>query len=282
MALLKNLNLPRENSWYNPGNSEIVQFGCVIVPDTLSKKTLYFLFALALLPACAHLFFIFKYGVNFPFADQWDTPGWLFIHIAWDKLGWKDFIVQHNESRMLFSRLIFLGLAYLTKWNILYELLLTFLLTSIIAFSAYILSQLTLKENNLRRTLTLAIFSNLLIFSLTQYENFLWGFQVSILLSITCIVACLPITQLAIDFRWKFMASLMLCTVSTFTFANGLLSWFVVFPALFIPPTWRRTEVISRIPWIVAWGMGFGLNLLTYLSCLSMSSQPITLNLQRR
>ncbi|MBO9999866.1 MAG: hypothetical protein J7641_12840 [Cyanobacteria bacterium SID2] len=205
---------------------------------------------------------ILNFGVNFPIWDQWDTPGLMFVKIQDGSIdvsngqwNWGYWTAQHNESRKLFPRLILVSLASLTNWNVKVEMFFILGFIVLIAIELYILSRLTLKNTVLSRIDGLAIVANLLIFSLIQYDNFLFGLQVCVLLSLTGIVTGLLIAQTRFSLWLKTTIGVLLCLVSTYSFSNGLLSWFVVFPAMFFPDELRWRSIVRRIPGMLVWGM---------------------------
>ena len=102
---------------------------------------------LVILPAVVMGILIMTYSVNIPYWDQWNLMPQLFIKVSQNSLSWQDLIAQHNESRKLFPRLIFLGLAYLTNWDVRYEMLAIFLLACLISLNIYRLNRLTVKFN---------------------------------------------------------------------------------------------------------------------------------------
>lgn len=72
-------------------------------------------------------FLITRFGVNVPFWDEWFTPGDLFnkIHSS-GHISFPDLIAQHNESRKVFPKLLFLAVASLTHWDTRYQMAIFF------------------------------------------------------------------------------------------------------------------------------------------------------------
>ena len=128
---------------------------------------------------------IWRYSVNVPFWDQWDTPGQLIVEASQSQLTVEQWMRQHNESRTLFPNLIFLTLANLTNWNTRSEMLVTFLLACLVSVNIYCLSKITI--HNSWQHLICFVLANLLIFSPIQQENWLWGFQGITFVSIAAI-----------------------------------------------------------------------------------------------
>lgn len=83
------------------------------------------LFMVAALPPVIVAGYIFLFGLNIPFWDQWDFSSQLFkiqeTGVSFDQL-----ISQHNEHRPFFPRIIWIGLARLTQYNVNAELWINF------------------------------------------------------------------------------------------------------------------------------------------------------------
>ncbi len=227
---------------------------------------------------------ILKYSVNFPFSDQWPLAI-MFEKIYTGNLSFSDLFAQFHESRKFFPRLIFIGLAYLTNWDVRYEMLVIFLLTCIVSLNVYWLSRLTVKGSFVTQIFLLAI-SNLLIFSPAQYENWLWGIQVVVYIPIACLTGCLVISQKKLSLRTKLIIVFFICTISTFSYANGMLTWVLVFPGLTILYSRKWQEIFTKNIWIIMGGLlGFIANAVVYFydyqkpdkhpSFLSAISHPV-------
>jgi hypothetical protein len=217
-------------------------------------------FCLAILPACFLGLLIVKYSVNVPFQDQWAIarllPKWVE-----GTLSFGDLIAQHNESRKFFPRLIFLALAQFTHWDVRYEMLSSFLLACIVAVNLYLLSRLTWVSSRIQGLLLAAI-ANLIIFSPVQWDNWLWGIQVVVFIPIACITTAISVCYSQLRLTSKFWICLGLAIVSTFSYANGILYWAIVFPVLL--PAWR--DWLSHKRLVVAWWFSFAIACLVYFS----------------
>jgi hypothetical protein len=215
-------------------------------------------FCLAILPACLLGFLIVKYGINVPFQDQWAIarllPKWVE-----GTLSFSDLIAQHNESRKFFPRLIFLTLAQFTHWDVRYEMLVSFLLACLVAINLYRLNRLTVGGSAVRGLLLAAI-ANLIIFSPVQWDNWLWGIQVVVFMPIACITTAILVCYSQLKLNTKFGICLGLAIVSTYSYANGILYWFVVFPVLL--PTWR--DWISHKRLVAGWWLSFAIACTVY------------------
>ena len=219
-------------------------------------------FLLAIIPAVLTGILIVKYSVNVPYWDQWPLAS-MFEKIYAGTLTFQDLISQHNESRKLFPRLLFIGLAYLTGGDVRYEMLVSFILACLVSFNLYRLSLLTVGGSRVK-LLLLACLSNLLIFSPIQDENWLWGIQLIVFVPIACLTSCILAAYSNLSLRLQILIGIILSTISTFSYANGLLCWVLVFPAIALakPKAWK--ELLKQKWLIVAWIVGFISNVVAY------------------
>jgi hypothetical protein len=176
---------------------------------------------------------ILQFAVNVPYWDQWHTPGSLFKAIYESQpISFETLIAQHNESRKFFPRLIFLATAYLTHWDIRYEMLLIFLTACLISINVFQVACKTFGDDKddrkSVRILLFIVIANLLIFSPAQYENWLWGIQLVVFLPTLCLTTGILICYSNLKIDWKVLLGVLLATISTYSYANGLLCWLLL------------------------------------------------------
>lgn len=225
-----------------------------------SKKILWM--TLAIIPPLILGLLIIKYSVNVPITDQWQIAA-IFKKINEGTVNFSDLITQHNESRKLFPRLIFIGLAYLTNWNVKYEMLVIFLLACVISVNIYCLNKFTVDAAQVK-VLFIAFISNIFIFSPIQYENWLWGIQIVVFIPIVCITTSILIAYSRLHPTAKFLICMILATISSFSYANGLLCWVIVLPVLALAKlkTW---SALLKNKWLyLLWIFGFITNISFY------------------
>lgn len=223
------------------------------------KVLKYISFSLAIFPALFLGILVFIYGVNSPYWDQW-VVGDLFIKFHNHSLTFSDLFDQQNESRLFFPRLIFISLAYLTHWDVRYEFWVIFLLACIVSVNIYCLSNLTVSGSTLKKLLLAAI-SNLLIFGPIQYENWLWGIQIVVFVPIVCLTTCILVAYSGLSARAKFLICMCLSTVSTYSYANGILCWVLALPVLIL----KSRKKLAKNRWLVfIWIIGFVINAVAY------------------
>lgn len=187
-------------------------------------------FLVLALPALWVGWLIYRFGVDTPWGDEWDSTRLLIEKMQAGTLGLGDFFAFHNEHRIFFPRLLTLALAQLTHWNVRAELLVIWILACVCSLNLWRVAQVTgWRSSPARHWFLLA--TNVLLFSPLQWENLLWGFQIGFFLPLATMTACLWVAP---SFRrpFDFLATILLCLISTFSIASGFASWFLTAPLL--------------------------------------------------
>ncbi|XWK90414.1 MAG: hypothetical protein U7127_10300 [Phormidium sp.] len=222
-------------------------------------------FILTIIPAFLIAILVYQNSVNIPFMDDWEISLLLDKVYPEFRLTLEKLISQHNESRYLFPRFIFIGLTYFNNWNwdIRHLMWVSLILACLVSLNVFRLIKWTISEN-LFKVIFLTILCNLLIFSPAQYENWLWGHQLIVFIPIACITTCLVAIYSDLNRKAKLVICLILCTISTYSFANGMLSWVVVFPALAISKNWRSPNIFKEKWLYITWIVTFTANVAVY------------------
>lgn len=208
-----------------------------------------FAFAVLALPALWVGWLVYCYGVDTPWGDEWDSTRLLLEKMQAGTLGLGDFFAFHNEHRIFFPRLLTLGLAKLTHWNVRAELLMIWVLACVCSLNLWRVAQVTGWRNS-RRLHWLLLGSNILLFSPLQWENLLWGFQIGFILPLATMTACLWVAP-SLRRPFDFLATMVLCLISTFSIASGFASWFLTAPLLLL---WnRKRPARGERSWRLVW-----------------------------
>ena len=228
-----------------------------------ATRLLWFALA-ALAPAGLLLALMLTYWVDVPFWDQWGAARF-FGAYARGQLTLHDLFRPQNEYRQFFPHLIFVGLGWLTRWDVRAEMFVSFLLACLACLGVYRLGKLTAAGVGRQRLLAFAA-SAFLIFSPVQYENWLFGVQVVYFVPVVCVIFCLVVAASpALGARARFLLCALLATVSTFSSANGILCWVVAAPALAAAGAWDGPDGRRRWGWAAAWAAGLAVNAALYL-----------------
>jgi len=225
-----------------PDQSEIPQH-FVFLSCSASKM-------LSIIPMALLIYVVAQYAVDVPFLDQWELVP-LLDKMYHGELTFHDLWAQQNEHRIFFPRIIMLVLARLTHWNINYELALNIIFA--LGIFAIFVYQIKITGRKLAvACLPWAIPAvSLVVFSVSQYQNWLWGWQLLMFLNVLAVVG--GIVLLANEpFRWwKFAAATLLGVVATYSFANGALFWPIGLMILFLLKTGARQKGRAAAIWIL-------------------------------
>ncbi|MCE5339691.1 MAG: hypothetical protein LLF92_01005 [Planctomycetaceae bacterium] len=198
----------------------------------LSKKI--FINVVVFLPFIFICSFVYKLGVTIPYYDQWEfIPTLEKMHNH--TLTFTDIWVNHSEHKIFFPKLIMLFWASISNWNIALELG-----TSIVFGLLIFLFLLSLLGNTLKTVpVWLKLFTSLMVFSTIQWQNWLWGWQMAIFMSILGVV----IAVWAAD-KWPGKSAglavvISACILSSYSFSSGLLTWPAVFILFLLQRKWK-------------------------------------------
>ncbi len=187
------------------------------------SRGFYIALVLSALPAIYLGLMIARYGVNVPDADQWDGSLPVVQKYFEGNLRFGDLWAQHNEHRILFPRLITLAVARFDHWNIRAEMAVSFVFA--VGIFAVIAWQLSAAGRKLRlEGLHWALPAiSLMVFSLTQDQNWLFGFQTAMVLGV--LGALLAFALIAEPGRTRFWLAVAAGIAASYSFGNCLLVW---------------------------------------------------------
>jgi hypothetical protein len=217
------------------------------------------LFTLYLIPVLLLIGFVANFSVNVPVDDEWRLAS-LFEKIAQGNVTFKDFWALHSNHRIVFPKIIIAVLAFASRWNINYQLCLSIGLAAITFIAMYKLSSMQVKNVADDLWHLANILTCILLCSLVQHENWLWGFQLAWFFVNFCFVAAVYalvsnhklLPNIAVFNRMKYSRdtavpcpypisalhylrisiAALFCFIASFSLAQGLLSWLAAIPAV--------------------------------------------------
>lgn len=193
-------------------------------------------------PLVAVLHVVLRYGVNFPFADQWDFVAFFVVQER-GELRWSDIWALHNEHRMVAPKLAMLGLAWLTRWNIVVEMLVSVSLALASLFVLRALARPILDEAGQATRIWVSLTLSLSVFSLAQGTNWLWGWQIQWFLSLFAAVLSIALATRSLRTQrpWGYViGSAAAALVCQYSIASGLVAWGASALVLAFHPLRRR------------------------------------------
>lgn len=175
------------------------------------------------LPLGLMLYIIYKYSLNVPVGDEWGLS-LLVIKLHTGGFTWNDFWVPHNEHRILFLRVLLLALAKIGGWDIRKELYASLLLAALSLLGVWRLARINLKVD-WPLQVGLVAFSSLLLFSTTQWENWISGYGLVWFLNNYCgLVAILALVSWPGWWR-GWLAALVASVIASYAIGAGLILW---------------------------------------------------------
>jgi len=233
----------------------------MMTPDAIKRGLLRYL---PFTPAILLAVLLPLYWVDVPQYDEWDSVT-LFEHLSQGTLTIGLLFKQVNEYRQFFPNVIFVALGKLTHWDLRYEMILIFIAAALISLNVRRLALLTTDAGEAVFAI-LMFAANLVIFSLTQYENWFQAQQLVYYMPILCVTTCVVVARTNLHTYAKFAICAALSFVSMFSSANGVACWIVVLPLL-IFTEWmkaRRAVVWLSLAWMVATALCVALYLYDY------------------
>lgn len=215
--------------------------------------------------------FIFLYGVNIPYWEQYcNLP--LFKKIALGSASIQDFWYYslHQEHRLFIPQILFtIPLAFWFHWNTKIEMFIIIFL-AVIMFALLCYLAFKQSDNDWKKINTANIVSGILIFSIIQYESWLQSVQTCIYLANLCFIICLfylSYGQQKAEFR--FIIAILALVIASFCFGTGLFYWIAAIPSLIV--FCNNLPKNTRKYYYLTW---FGIYILTILIYFLGYRQP--------
>jgi hypothetical protein len=189
--------------------------------------------ALPMVPILLMAAMVIYHSVNVPFWDDWHGQVRVYKEFSEGHLSLRSLFSQHNESRTLFPRLVWLTMALSPIWDFRWNLVLHFLIVSCISLCVFKLAQRTTQAGPVALSGAMLL-ANLILFNAFQWENWIWGIQFIVFVPplALCFGVFIALTVRS-DSR-KAISLVLLATLSTFSFANGMLCWGLFIPFLLL------------------------------------------------
>lgn len=215
------------------------------------SRTRILLLILYVFPVLLLLWFLANFSANVPYWDQWRlTP--IFERVAEGNATFFDFFTVHGHHRILIPKLIITALAFATKWNTQAEIICSVIFVTITFFAICKIAEIQFQNKNKNLLHIANILSCLLLFSLVQNQNWLWGFTLFWFLTNLCLIMAVYFIHVLENFSAKtriFLAAIF-CLIGSFTLIQGLLSWLVLIPSI-LSIEGKAKQKISRLSiWI--------------------------------
>ncbi|MDR0692549.1 MAG: hypothetical protein LBF69_05885 [Prevotellaceae bacterium] len=222
----------------------------------MNKKNIFrdLLLALtALVPCLICLLFVNSSAVSILFLDEWEMVSFCAKMDVHD-ITFADLFAQHNEHRIFFMYFAYLGLISVSGFNVIVPMWFSFAMILLLDFIIlrYIASRSGVSD---KRKYFFAALTSFLLFSLTQYENLLWGFQIGFVMVLFFSVLSGYFLCQMFHATCKtrrniyFIVALLAAIIDSFSSSQGLITWvtgLVLFFMMF------RKKTFSS-PYFIVW-----------------------------
>jgi len=189
----------------------------------------------------AYLAYLARYATNGVYWDEWNWVA-IFRTASLGHLTFQDLWAQHNEDRMFFPNLIMLVIGHATRFT---EVPFIYLGAALL-IAAFILLAIGCRDDVRRHPLLYAP-CVLVVFSLAQYQNSLWAFQIGWFLIVACICGVLVLLSGPQIRSWQVAAAMTLAVIASYSSLQGLTVW----PAGLLLLLRPRVSARLRISWCV-------------------------------
>jgi hypothetical protein len=200
-----------------------------------------------ILPIICTFYYVYIYGITIPYWDQWELVP-LLEKMYNHTLSLADLWAQHNEHRIIFPQIVMLILARLSNWNIFVELCANMVLAILI-----LLFLLSILHNTIKPTSPfLKIFISMMVFSMVQRENWEWGWQIQMFMSVLGSVIAIWAAN-----KWQGKAIGLIVIIpaailSSYSFNSGLLTWLAVLVVFLLQKKWELKHIIILVSACIA------------------------------
>ncbi len=225
-----------------------------------------------ILSALSVIWAVATHGVNVPYYDQWDRS-WEFIILNFENqtLILPQLFQQHNEHRIFFTNLLSILSAILTDWNIRFEIF----MNAVLCIANGIILMAIFRKHTPRLMPLAVIIASLLVISLNQYGNLLFGFQSPfyfVILFLFMTFYCLDTPNMT-NKRLGLATFFAIC--ATFSLANGVFVWFIGLFGMWLAGVRSKKHYVLWLLATIIFNVLFFSNY--YLSSGSSSIQPVAM-----
>jgi hypothetical protein len=210
------------------------------------RKTMWILvWVVALVPMIRLTWLVRHYGVEVPTLDDWAMAP-LIVKAHTGQLTFADIFEQQQEARTVLPKLIFVLSAARGHWDVRDQMMLSVASCWLTAAGIFVL--LRRSQPGLGTIAVCFWLAVLTIFTLAQYEVWIFASGFPSFLPALFLVAALVAVGTRFSAGWKFLICAALAVASSFTLPHGLLAWGLTFPALLL-----RQRVPRGPAWLGLW-----------------------------
>lgn len=190
-----------------------------------------------------------RYYFQYPFSDEWTFIP-LLVKALEGEAGWRDLWAPYHGHRLLFPRMIMIPVAAATHWDTRWFVAGNLILGAAVFGLCLYMTRRAFQRAKGSLPPSFPVIASLLIFSLNQWCNWAWGWQVLVYMSVVAVVLGIALLGARTLGRTAYLGAIVCGIVASFSFATGIVFWAVGFAMLLTP---RIDDERVRPGYIVAW-----------------------------
>jgi hypothetical protein len=196
-----------------------------------------------LTPPVYMMLFIAEYQIDLPVDDHWKVLS-LLDRLRDGTLNFEDIWQQDGEHRMFIAKIIMLSLAHISNWNVSYEIFFNvcLLIALFVAISLHLIRATKHMGHDVKMWPFMMI--SILIFSLSQWENFFLPMQWFVVV-VSVVVGILVLANSGQSWV-SFAVGIGLGVIATYSSAHGLLYWPIGLAVLITVDWTKRGRMIRE------------------------------------
>ncbi|MGH9459186.1 MAG: hypothetical protein ACRD2J_16245 [Thermoanaerobaculia bacterium] len=185
-------------------------------------------------------------GSDVPYTDAWDLLA-ILLEAKAGTLTFADYWAYHGPHRFVLPKIILTHVALATEWNVRVQLLVN---VAIACMTLAAVGAIAARQRAAPGLGLALVGSSLAIFSLSQHDNWLWGWHIGYVLTIALVVGAVAVlVQRGWPFPARVAIAAILCILATFSIGFGAASWLALAPlvALEAPSRHRALAVWTAV-----------------------------------
>ncbi|HEY0592245.1 MAG TPA: hypothetical protein VGF40_10795, partial [Thermoanaerobaculia bacterium] len=197
---------------------------------------------LALVPPLAVALLVWLLGSDVPYWDDWDLVP-ILSKAKRGAIGFADYFALYGVHRFVLPKFVLTHVALATGWNVRAQLLLNL---GVVCLTLLAVARIAGPAHGTNRGALALLGSSLALFSLAQYDNFLWGGQIGYFLTIALVVWAIAALATPAQPPWTRIAvAAALCFLASFSIGFGIVSWVALAPLVWVRTPRHRAAALA-------------------------------------
>jgi len=227
------------------------------------------------IPVLYLAYYIYSFSSALPVNDQWDVAPFI-VSAKEGHLDLRQLFHFHNEHLIAIPRLLFAGLALFFTWDNRAECWVTFVFVATI-FGLVCRLVLRGRERGEMISVVAVVVAAVFLFSTTQWQNWLWGFQLAWPIPVLALTAAIPPLCRGRGSVATGVVIVAVTMVAVLSMGSGFMVPLILF--VILAGRYLRGRDRSILPWLTISGCLTGLSIGFFLANRPPTARPIHLGM---